>query len=62
MSDKKISYTLQQYENVPVPKNVLDNVLYGDVKNNESILKNITDELEKSLSKIGNNEVKLTKK
>lgn len=61
MSDKKPSFTMQQYQHVPVPKNVLDNVLYGNKNDNDNVLKNITDELKETFSKLGNKEVKLTK-
>lgn len=61
MSDKKPSFTMQQYEYVPVPKNVIDNVLYGNKNDSDNVLKNITDELTETFSKLGNKEVKLTK-
>lgn len=61
MSDKKPSFTMQQYQTVEVPKNVLDNVLFGNKNGDDNVLKNITDELEKTFSKLGNKEVKLTK-
>jgi hypothetical protein len=61
MSDKKISHTLQQYQTVDIPKNVLDNVLYGEDNDSDNVLKNITDELTKTFSKLETKEVKLTK-
>ena len=61
MSDKKPSFTMQQYQSVEVPKNVLDNVLFGDENGDDNVLKNITDGLKETFSKLGNKEVKLTK-
>lgn len=61
MSDKKPSFTMQQYSYVPVPKNVIDNVLYGNDKDNESVIRNITNELKETFSKLETKEVKLTK-